>query len=83
MLEIKSNIPLQFYGIKELLEIYEEIDFHIENLKKDADINCIEGCGQCCEIPSFKIETTIFESIPLAIYLWDRGEAEIFLKKNL
>ncbi len=83
MLEVYEYLFQKFPGIKELIEIYKEIDAHIERFKKITGIDCLEGCGRCCEIPSWKVETTVFELIPLAIHLWKSGEAEVFLKRIL
>lgn len=79
MLKIDKSILHIFQGIEELIEIYKEIDSIIERFKKTTGIDCLKGCGKCCEIPSWKVETTVFELIPLAIHLWNVNEAEIFL----
>ncbi len=81
MLGIGDEISSSFFGYKELLEIYNELDYRIEFFKKVSGIDCIKNCGKCCKIPSYKIETSIFEVIPLAIHLWEKGEAEIFLER--
>jgi Fe-S-cluster containining protein len=83
MLEIKTNSLLIFSGLNELIEIYEDLDSHIETFKRETGIDCVKGCGKCCEIPSWKIETSILELMLPAIHLWETKEAEIFLEKIL
>ncbi len=81
MPRVGDEISSSFFGYKELLEVYNDLDRRIEFLKNVSGIDCIENCGKCCMLPSYKIETSIFELIPLAIHLWEKGEAEIFLER--
>lgn len=80
MFEIKFKYFSLFSGLKELLEIYQELDLRVEFFKKKAKINCIKVCGKCCKIPSYKIETSVLELIPTTIHLWEVNEAEIVLE---
>lgn len=70
-----------FPEIQSLLDLYQEIDVKLEKFKKETNLNCVKGCGECCHIPSERIEVTMVEFIPLSLQLWETGEAELFLEK--
>ncbi len=81
MVELNRELLSLFPGVLDLLEVYRELDAHIEDFKKAVGVECIESCGRCCVVSSSKVEASVFEMIPLAIHLWETGEANNFLKK--
>ncbi len=78
---IWSKLRSSFKGIEELLTLYQELDLKMDDFKRKVGIDCPEGCGECCRIPSKKIEVSLLEAIPLGIHLWENGEGEIFLER--
>lgn len=81
MLKINHDLVSSFYGIHDLTNIYKALDVQVESFKKKTGIDCIEGCGKCCEISSNNIEVSVLEVVPLSHYLWETGEGELFLDK--
>lgn len=65
--------------IKQLEELFMEVDISADRLKEVTGIHCPEGCGICCL--EAKVETTSIEMMPIAAYLWEKGEAEEWLEK--
>ncbi len=76
-----AYLALSFPGLNELQSLWREIDTQINHFKSATNLDCPPGCARCCRTFSGKIEVSIFEMLPLSIYLWQRGEAEIFLEK--
>ena len=70
-----------FGGLNELQALYREIDTETIHFKSTNKLDCPPGCTKCCQISSRKIEVSLLEMIPLSIYLWQTGKAEIFLEK--
>jgi len=81
MVEIDGKLASLLPGVRDLLQVYKELDIHIENFWKEARIKCFRACGKCCEVSSQAIEASIFEMIPLAIHLWKRGKTNDVLEK--
>lgn len=75
-LELSDFLP----GLEELFEIYRELDLQIEAFKRATGLECLPGCGRCCEVSFHQVEASVFEMLPLAIHLWDTGRAEKILK---
>lgn len=63
----------------ELFDVYARLDKQIHIFQQKSQLHCLPGCGQCCENPH--VEATVFEMMPLAIELWNNGEAEECLQK--
>lgn len=59
--------------------IYKELDRKIAAFKKRTGLNCVPGCGQCCDNPN--VDATVFELFPLAAAKWRSREAETLLKQ--
>lgn len=59
--------------IRALLKIYQLLDKKIAKFKKSTALDCLDGCGICCE--NKKVETSVLEMFPLAIWLWAEGKA--------
>ena len=53
--------------------VYADLDEQISQFQKESGINCLKGCGQCCENPA--VETTVLEMLPLAFSLWRTDKA--------
>jgi len=70
-----------FPGLKDLTELYEDLDRQIDQFKITAELDCIKYCHKCCTTEGRKIEISVFECLPLSIHLWQAGKAEFFLQK--
>jgi len=73
------NKTEEFKGISELIDLYREMDEMIEAFIDDTGIVCPPSCGTCCTVPAGNLEASVFEVMPLALDLWDRGRAEAVL----
>ncbi len=65
--------------IKQVTQIYDEVDRQIASLKKATGITCKPGCGHCCENPH--VYTTVLEVLPIAKKLWKSGKATQILER--
>lgn len=63
--------------VEQVTEIYQQIDTQTSTFQTATGLQCPPGCGQCCENP--QIETTPLEMLPLAIELFQQGEAQKWL----
>ena len=72
---------LIFPGLKELIELYKELDEEARRFKKATGLDCLKFCKKCCTPGKAQIEASVFECLPLSIHLWERGEAELFLQR--
>lgn len=61
----------------DVLRLYEQVDGKIEEFKKASSLQCVSGCGRCCENP--RISITILEVFPLACKLWQDKTAPAIL----
>jgi len=68
-----------FPGLKELIDSYREIDSMTAEFKSNTGLNCLPFCKACCSSLRGEIEASVFECLPLSIYLWQIREAEFFL----
>jgi Fe-S-cluster containining protein len=59
--------------------LFAEVDIAAEKFKEHTGIQCPDGCGECCS--RSRVETTVVEMMPLALLLWDKGEAENWLER--
>jgi Fe-S-cluster containining protein len=62
-----------------LRKVFKAVDRQTTQFQKAAGIHCERGCGRCCENPN--VTTTVLEMVPLALELWEKGEAERWLQK--
>ena len=81
MPEIFEKYYQIFEGLKELLELYKEINLRVDKFKQDTGINCLHLCGRCCNTSSSNIEASVFELFPLAIYLWENKKIEAVINE--
>ncbi len=65
--------------IQQVKEIFAQIDRQTAALQAATGLNCPASCGRCCENP--EVETTVLEMIPLALELWQRGEALAWISR--
>lgn len=63
--------------IQQVKAIFAQIDRQTAVVQAATGLHCPAGCGRCCENP--EVETTVLEMVPLALELWQRGEALAWL----
>lgn len=61
--------------IRAVKKVYERLDKDIAALQQQSGLHCLSGCGECCKKPD--IEATPIEFLPLALKIFDEGNAEI------
>ena len=62
-----------------LMDLFASLDEDIQEFKEASRLDCPARCGYCCE--GSEIETTVLEMMPLANYLWNAGETEVWFQK--
>ncbi len=62
-----------------LQSIYDEMWKSFSEYQKASGLNCLEGCGKCCNNP--EVEASVLEMLPLALRMYDSGELESWLEK--
>ncbi|MBM7614061.1 YkgJ family cysteine cluster protein [Alkaliphilus hydrothermalis] len=80
MIEINNGLTSSFDGLSDLLAVYGQLEDMISNFKSKTNLACINKCSKCCNTSCQNIEVTVFEMIPLSIYLWQQGLAENLLE---
>ncbi|HEY8392294.1 MAG TPA: YkgJ family cysteine cluster protein [Capillibacterium sp.] len=81
MFELNSKTAPVFKGLDQLWQVYQALDEEIANLKAKAGIDCLPYCKKCCATPAHHIEVSVWEILPLALALWQKGEAKQWLDK--
>ena len=77
-----KNSGIEFFpGLKELIDLYGEIDSRIEEFKGAAGLKCLPFCKACCSSLLGEIEASVFECLPLGVHLWQTGDAELILRE--
>lgn len=79
--ELKEELFAHFEGAKELQEYYLNLDEEMNTICNEYDFHCKSGCGSCCLGTAENKEASVFEMIPLAIDLIDKGLDEEYLEK--
>lgn len=64
---------------QKVVALFELLDKEIEHLKSETGIYCVENCIYCCTTP--KVVATVLEFYPLALHLYNTGQAESFLNE--
>ncbi|MEJ2111633.1 MAG: hypothetical protein P8Z37_17335 [Acidobacteriota bacterium] len=59
--------------------LFREVDATADRFRRFTHIRCPQGCGACCA--GSLVETTAVEMLPLAVELWRRNEAELWLER--
>lgn len=65
--------------IAQLLRLFHEVDKEAQRFKKLTGIHCPQMCAACCV--KSNVETTALEMLPVALELWLKDEADVWLKK--
>lgn len=81
MFELNSKTAPFFQGLDQLWRIYQALDEEIAFIKAKAGIDCLKYCKKCCATPARNIEVSVLEILPLALALWQKGEAQEWLDK--
>jgi len=63
--------------IRQLIQLYRQVDMETRKFGKIAGIHCPSLCGCCCV--TAKVETTPLEMLPLAVHLWSRQKGDLWL----
>ena len=63
----------------EVLNEYQLLSQEFGSYQKISGLNCVEGCGACCNNP--QVEASVLEMLPLALHLFDTGQAEAYLQQ--
>ncbi len=78
----RRNNSVEFLPeLKELVDFYREIDSLTDTFKEASGLKCVPFCKACCSSPRAEIEASVFECLPLSIYLWQIGEAEFLIQE--
>jgi len=79
--ELKEELLSHFDGVKELQEYYLSLDKEANDFCDEYDFHCKKGCGHCCVGSAINKEANVFEMIPLAIDLIEKGLDEEYLNR--
>ena len=60
-------------------ELFERLENEIKTFKSETNLQCNNGCGQCCSKPN--IDASPLEFLPWAFYLFLNGKAEVTLEE--
>ncbi|MCW8108270.1 YkgJ family cysteine cluster protein [Alteromonas ponticola] len=63
----------------EVLNEYHLLSIEFGGFQQQTGLSCIKNCGACCNNP--QVEASILEMLPLALHLFDTGQAESFLEQ--
>lgn len=63
----------------EVLNEYQLLSEEFGSYQKQSGLHCLAGCGACCNNP--QVEASILEMLPLALHLFDIGQAELYLEQ--
>ncbi|WP_414828620.1 YkgJ family cysteine cluster protein [Alteromonas sp. H39] len=61
----------------EVLNEYQLLSEEFGSYQKTSGLACVVGCGACCNNP--QIEASVLEMLPLALHLFDVGQADNYL----
>ncbi|AWL13367.1 hypothetical protein HMF8227_02919 [Saliniradius amylolyticus] len=59
--------------------VYQQLNLRFSDYQQQQGLSCISGCGRCCTNPD--VEASPLEMLPLALNLFDQGQAEVTLDK--
>ena len=62
-----------------LQNIYDEMWRTFSEYQKASGLNCLEGCGKCCNNP--EVEASVMEMLPLALRMHDEGKLEYWIDR--
>lgn len=75
----RSFNPRRFQRNLRLAKIYHDLDTSMMRFRQKTGLNCIKGCGRCCE--NVYVETSVTEVLPLAAELLRRNTAHFWIKR--
>ncbi|MEW6526515.1 MAG: YkgJ family cysteine cluster protein [Spirochaetota bacterium] len=78
---ISQNYYSLFPQLQKIIQLYEEIETIISNVKSLFSVSCPNGCGQCCNTACYNIEASIIEMLPLCVYLYENNSYQFWLDK--
>lgn len=61
----------------QVLDEYQQLSNRFGAYQQLTELTCVSGCGKCCNNPD--IEVSELEMLPLALHLFDIGQAEEYL----
>lgn len=70
---------MNFVFAAKVMDSYAQIDQLTDVFLSTTQLHCPIGCGWCCSSPH--VEATPLEMLPLAVELFRRGEAELWLER--
>lgn len=70
---------MHFDVATQVMASYTQVDQEIAAFQAATQLRCPPGCGRCCQSPT--VEATPLELLPLALELWQRGEAQAWLER--
>lgn len=70
---------MNFVFAAKVMDSYAQIDRLTDVFLATTQLHCPIGCGWCCSSPH--VEATPLEMLPLAVELFRRGEAELWLER--
>lgn len=65
--------------IESIWEVFREVEAASDAFRTLTGVRCPDRCGECCT--RSKVEASTLEMMPLAMDLWEKGEAEFWLEK--
>ena len=65
--------------IERIRELFREVDETADAFRALTGVHCPDGCGECCT--RSKVEATAVEMMPLALDLWQKGNADFWLER--
>ena len=65
--------------VRAVEKLYGELQQAISTFQSNTGLQCVSGCGLCCQKPD--IEATILEFLPFAYHLYIHGKAYEWLDK--
>lgn len=68
---------IESYNLSQLQEVYDQIDVAFSQHQQACGLSCLPECGQCCL--SNDVVAGRYEMLPLALALWQQGQAEAVL----
>lgn len=80
---VRKQLLQHFEGVAELQSQYLRLDSKLTKVTNCYNFHCKEKCGKCCLGSAENKEATVFEMLPMAIDLLDRGLADEKLKMML
>ena len=62
-----------------LQKVFAEMGETFSAFQTESGLQCLPGCGQCCRFPD--IESTVLESLPFALKVYEEGRLDEWIEK--